>query len=157
MRRAVVLFAIFGLAACTAAAPPANTAQTGGTQTGGTGTGGIEIGPPPAANPAGRTYIIFFQEWSAGLDASALKTIASAVSAARAEPGAAVIVTGYADPLGSVQANIYLTETRAQVVTDQLAADGLDPARVRRYAVGKVPYQLTSQESRRVVITIGGS
>ena len=150
MRRAVVLFAILGLAACAATAPQPTAAQPAAP-------------PPPApvANPpvgsTGRNYVVFFQEWSAGLDEPALKTIAIAAAAAAKNPAAPVTVTGYADPLGSVQANIYLTETRAQVVTDQLTADGVNPARIHQHAAGKVPYTLTSQESRRVIIAVGGS
>jgi outer membrane protein OmpA-like peptidoglycan-associated protein len=147
MRRAVVLFAILGLAACTATAPSA-TSQTAAPPQ-----------PASAANPpvgsTGRNYVVFFQEWSAGLDAPALRTIALAAAAAAKSPAAPITVTGYADPLGSVQANIYLTETRAQVVTDQLTADGVSPARIHQHAAGKVPYTLTSQESRRVIIAVG--
>jgi outer membrane protein OmpA-like peptidoglycan-associated protein len=131
MRRLVVLLAVLGIAGC---------AMT-----------------PATATPPGRKYVVFFQEWSAGLDAPALQTIAAAAAAAAKDTGASVTVTGYADPLGSVQANIFLTETRAQVVIDQLTADGVAPGRIRRVAAGKVPYQLTSQESRRVVISVGGS
>lgn len=115
--------------------------------------------PALAAQPApqgGQRFIVFFQEWSAGLDQPALATIAAAAQAAERAPTAAIDVTGYADPLGSVQANIYLTETRAQVVTDQLAADGVARSRIQQHAKGKVPYALSSQESRRVVVTVGG-
>ncbi len=147
MRRAVLLFVVLGLAGCAAAAPQTASMQVATTPP----------GAPPTGTPAGRTYIVFFQEWCAAFDAPALATIAAAAAEAGKEPGATITVTGYADPLGSVQANIYLTETRAQVVTDQLATDGVTPARIRQRAAGKVPYQLTSQESRRVVITIGGS
>lgn len=144
MRRAVLLLIVLGLAGC--AAPP----QTASMQLATASAGG-----PPPGTPPGRNYIVFFQEWSAAFDTPALKTIAAAAAQAQSDPAATVTVTGYADPLGSVQANIYLTETRAQVVTDQLAADGVPPARIHQRAAGKVPYQLTSQESRRVVITIG--
>jgi outer membrane protein OmpA-like peptidoglycan-associated protein len=136
MRRAVVLFAALGLA-ISAIAPLQAQNATG--------------------SSSGRAYVVFFQEWSAALDTPALQTIAAAAAIAAKDPNAPVIVTGYADPLGSVQANIYLTETRAQVVTDQLTADGVNPVRIRQRAAGKVGFQLTSQESRRVVIAIGGS
>jgi len=130
MRRLLLLVAVLGLAAVSFTAQPQAAAR--------------------------RTFVVFFEEWSAALDAPALKTIAAAAQAASQQPGASVSVTGFADPLGSVQANIYLTETRAQVVTDQLTADGVGTARIQQHAAGKVPYQLTSQESRRVVITVGG-
>jgi outer membrane protein OmpA-like peptidoglycan-associated protein len=141
MRRAASLFAVLALAGCAATAPQ---------------TASMQVAAPPPGTLPGRNYIVFFQEWSAGFDAPALKTIAVAAAQAKQDPAATITVTGYADPLGSVQANIYLTETRAQVVTDQLTADGVPAARIRQRAVGKVPYELTSQESRRVVITISG-
>ncbi|MGH7085780.1 MAG: OmpA family protein [Acetobacteraceae bacterium] len=109
--------------------------------------------PAPAAE---QRFVVFFQEWSAGLDKPALQTIAAAARAAAEDPGAKISVTGYADLLGSVQANLYLTETRAQVVTDQLTADGVAAPRITQHAAGQVPYQLTSQESRRTIITVGG-
>jgi len=135
MRRLAVLLAVWGFAA-SALAPQAVV--------------------PQAAAASARTFVVFFQEWSAGLDKPALETIAAAARAAAQDPSATVTVTGFADPLGSVQANIYLTETRAQVVTDQLTADGVAAARIHQHAAGKVPYQLTSQESRRAVIVVGG-
>lgn len=132
MPRHVWLLAGLALAACTA------------TQT------AVRAAPVP-------NYVVFFQEWSAGLDQPALQTIATAAAAAAKNPTAPVNVTGYADPLGSKQANIYLSETRAQVVIDQLTADGVAPERTHLHAAGITNYSLTSQESRRVVITIGGS
>ena len=134
MRRIGVLFAVLGLAACTATATS-----------------------PQAGTAPGRKFVVFFQPWSAGLDAPALQTIAAAAAAAAKDPAAPVTVTGYADPTGSVQANIFLTETRGQEVVDQLVADGVKATRIHRLAAGEVSYQLTSQESRRAVIAIGGS
>ena len=101
MRRAVLLLIVLGLAGC--AAPP----QTASMQVATASAGG-----PPPGTPPGRNYIVFFQEWSAAFDTPALKTIAAAAAQAQSDPAATVTVTGYADPLGSVQANIYLTETR---------------------------------------------
>ncbi|MGH7101774.1 MAG: OmpA family protein [Acetobacteraceae bacterium] len=108
------------------------------------------------AHAAEQRFVVFFQEWSAGLDKAALQTIAVAARAAAEDPGAKISVTGYADLLGSVQANLYLTETRAQVVTDQLKSDGVAAPRITQHSAGQVPYQLTSQESRRTIITVGG-
>ncbi|MGH7057652.1 MAG: OmpA family protein [Acetobacteraceae bacterium] len=130
MRRAFLLFAALSLAGCTMRS----------------GTGA------PAAH-----FAVFFQEWSAGLDHPALATIKTAAAAANRSPSLPLSVTGYADPLGSEQANIFLSETRAQVVIDQLVADGVTRDRIHRHAAGIVGYKLTSQESRRVVITLGRS
>lgn len=119
------------------------------------GLAGVTFVSKPAW-AAGQRFVVFFQEWSAALDKPALQTIAAAARAAAADPQAKISVTGFADPLGSVQANVYLTETRAQVVTDQLTANGVAAARITQHSAGQVPYQLTSQESRRVIIAVGG-
>ena len=62
-------------------------------------------------------------------------------------------VTGAADLTGSKQANSLLSELRAQVVADQLIADGADSHQIKQTGLGSVDYALSSQESRRVVIS----
>ena len=112
--------------------------------------------PPPPATP------VFFQPFSAALDQPALNTIATVAKAANAQPGAPVVVTGTADSVGSVLANKYLSETRAQVVADQLAADGVDQARLQIHAIGIVQPSHEApgtpvQGDRRVLIQIDGN
>ncbi|MBU6419995.1 MAG: OmpA family protein [Proteobacteria bacterium] len=112
-------------------------------------------GPPPPATP------VFFQPFSAALDQAALNAIATAAQAANAQPDAPVTVIGAADSVGSVKANEYLSETRAQVVADQLAADGVAQSRLRIRARGIIQPTLEApgtpvQAARRVLIEIGG-
>lgn len=106
-----------------------------------------------AAGPTAN-YVVFFREWSAAIDQPASAVIEAAAKAVQADPNAAVLVTGFADPKGSKQANIYLSELRAQVVADQLQQDGVPPARIKQAAEGSVAYDFTRQESRRVVISV---
>jgi outer membrane protein OmpA-like peptidoglycan-associated protein len=101
------------------------------------------------------TYVVYFQEWSAALDASAQSVIAHAADWAKANPGPSVRVTGFADPTGSKKANILLSELRAQVVVDQLTGDGVDANRIAQAGQGSVQFALTSQESRRVTVSFG--
>lgn len=111
--------------------------------------------PPPAAN-AGRGYLVFFQPWSAALDPTALAIISTAYRAADANPAATVTVSGFADTIGTAQANVYLSETRAQVVADALVADGLTPSRIHRQALGESGTPNTSEQyERRVLIQVG--
>jgi outer membrane protein OmpA-like peptidoglycan-associated protein len=98
-------------------------------------------------------YVVFFQEWSAALDDSAQGVIGNAAAWAKAHPNTIVQVVGSADPTGSRAANILLSELRAQVVVDQLAADGIDTQRVAQTGTGSIQFTLTSQESRRVTIS----
>jgi outer membrane protein OmpA-like peptidoglycan-associated protein len=104
----------------------------------------------------GRGYVVFFQEWSAGLDHAANNVIAAAARAAAAAPDTPVHVVGSADTLGSPQANVYLSETRAQVVADALVTDGVAANRIVQQARGSLQPVGGLVESRRVTITIGG-
>jgi outer membrane protein OmpA-like peptidoglycan-associated protein len=101
--------------------------------------------------------VVFFQEWSAAIDPAATGAISTAAQWAKDHPGTAIKVTGYADPTGSAAANDFLSHTRAQVVADQLVTDGVDQSRIAIGAQGATGFTLTSQESRRVEIAIGGS
>ncbi len=100
--------------------------------------------------------VVYFKEWSAAIDPPAASAISTAAQWAKDHPSAAIKVAGYADPTGSAVANDYLSRARAQVVADQLVADGVDQGRISVAAHGSVDFTLTSQESRRVEIGIGG-
>ena len=110
------------------------------------------------ASPPGPPHkvVVFFQEWSAAIDPAAASAIGAAAQWAKDHPDAAIKVTGYADPTGSAAANDYMSRTRAQVVADQLVTDGVDRDRIVLGAQGATDFTLTSQESRRVEIAIGG-
>ena len=107
-----------------------------------------------------RTTPVFFQPWSAALDANALSAIAIAAQTAQAEPQARVEVTGAADSVGGDKANRYISEARAQMVADQLETDGVAPGRIAVRGAGVVhdlaPIGTPSQFARRVLIVIGG-
>ena len=105
--------------------------------------------PPPK-------YVVFFLEWSAKLEDPALAVIRHAADDAKAHPGLPVHINAFADPTGSRKANMLLTDLRAQVVMDQLQADGIQATRLFGRGHGSVRFALTSQESRRVEISVGG-
>ena len=105
-----------------------------------------------AAGPQ-RNFVVFFQRWSAAFDDSALAVIAEAAQWAKAHPDAQMNVTGAADLTGTKQANSLLSELRAQVVADQLVADGADSHQIKQTGLGSVDHALSSQESRRAVIS----
>ena len=98
-------------------------------------------------------FVVFFQEWSAGLDVSAQAVISHAADWAKAHPDSSVEVAGFADPTGSKKADVLLLELRAQVVVDQLAGDGVNEERIRQGGQGSVQFALTSRESRRVQVS----
>ena len=105
------------------------------------------------AEPLGPTYVVFFTPFSADLDDAASGVIADAGRAAQAMPGHRVVVAGYADRLGSADANQTLSKLRAQVVADRLAADGVERGRIVLRAKGSVGGD-PGVESRRVGIDI---
>jgi outer membrane protein OmpA-like peptidoglycan-associated protein len=108
-----------------------------------------------AADAPAQKFVVFFQEWSAALDDSALSVIGQAAEWMKSHPGNVAHVNGFADPTGSKRANALLSDLRAQIVVDQLHIDGIDPKRVRQRGRGSVQFALTSQESRRVEISTG--
>jgi outer membrane protein OmpA-like peptidoglycan-associated protein len=99
--------------------------------------------------------VVYFQEWSAAIDDSALATIAKAADYAKSHPRVPIRVAGFADPTGSKQANVLMSQLRAQVVVDQLVQDGVPASRIGQVGHGSVQFALTSQESRRVEISMG--
>ena len=68
--------------------------------------------------------------------------------------GRPVVVAGYADPTGSREANIDMSQTRAQVVADALVDHGVSPGRITKQARGATPVVQDLQESRRVDIIV---
>lgn len=108
-----------------------------------------------SAASGGQRYPVYFQEWSASLDDGGRAAVAQAAGWANSHPAAVVHVIGYADPEGTPQANRDLSRTRAQVVADGLAADGVATQRIRIEGAGAVGFAMDSQESRRVTISLG--
>ncbi|CAH2599095.1 OmpA family protein [Rhodovastum atsumiense] len=115
----------------------------------------LALGACSLFEPSGQRYVVFFQEFSAALDDPAKAVIASAADWAKAHPAAPVVVSGYADPEGSAQANKDISRTRAQVVADGLVAGGVTAQRITIRARGEVGYTMDAQESRRVTIVLG--
>ena len=114
----------------------------------------ITTGSTRAADVPAQKFVVFFQLWSAAIDDSAQTVISQAADWVKAHPGNVAHVNGFADTTGSKQANILLSELRAQVVVDQLVTDGVEPAKVKQRGHGSVQFALSSQESRRVEISI---
>jgi outer membrane protein OmpA-like peptidoglycan-associated protein len=107
------------------------------------------------ASAADRNFVVFFQEWSAAFDKPAAAVIADAAKTAAASQTAPIVVTGYADAIGSGRANELVSELRAQLVVDALVDAGVPAVRIQQKAVGGVGFSLSPQESRRVTVSIG--
>ncbi len=108
-----------------------------------------------SASPAGRDFVVFFQEWSGAMDGAAQKVVADVAAIAKADGASPVIVTGYADPTGSARANALVSALRAQMVADALVEAGVKLERIEQRAEGGIDFAMNAQESRRVTIGIG--
>ena len=107
---------------------------------------------PPSGTPA---MIVFFADKSAALEPNDADIIAHAADLAKASPSAPVLVRGWTDSDGSPQADVVLSQLRAQHVADALVADGVAPARISRQGRGQT-HDDPGVESRRVEIRVGG-
>lgn len=114
----------------------------------------VATGSTRAADLPAQKFVVFFQEWSAAIDDNAQAVISNAAAWVKTHPENVAHVNGFADPTGSREANILLSELRAQVVVDQVQTDGVDAKRVQQRGHGSVQFALISQEGRRVEISI---
>ena len=104
----------------------------------------------------GPSFLVYFPERSAKLDAEAQKVVAAAANRAKDQPTAGVDVVGYTDSAGSPQADVLLSQQRARNVADALVANGVAANRVVRSGRGQTGGD-PGLASRRVEIDIAGS
>jgi peptidoglycan-associated lipoprotein len=81
-------------------------------------------------------------------------TIATAVTWLGANKAGSIVIEGHADPSGSPEANMVLSQHRADAVRDAILAQGVDASRIEVQAFGdtKLEYGRTDGRNRRVVI-----
>jgi outer membrane protein OmpA-like peptidoglycan-associated protein len=115
----------------------------------------ILLGACALFGPSGQRYVVFFRGSSAQLDDAAEAVLVGAANRAKKHPDMPVIVASYADPYGSEKANADFTRLRAQVVVNELVANGVIASRIQRREIGSVRFESDPQESRRVEITVG--
>ncbi len=117
--------------------------------------------PPPAAAVApsapatgpGRAFPVFFESWSANLDDPARQGLVEAARLARDNPRVPLLVTGFASPAGSGEANRLLSQLRARIVADALIENGVAANRIRIAYRGATP-GFEALESRRVEVRV---
>jgi outer membrane protein OmpA-like peptidoglycan-associated protein len=114
---------------------------------------------PAAASPAETSasvprYLVYFTEFSAYLSPRAKKIIADAARRAKETDAKTITVQARASATGTVQTNKYLAMTRASIVADELAADGVAPAMVEQGPIGQTGSSDPSVFNRRVDIII---
>lgn len=108
---------------------------------------------PNAPHGSERAFVVFFEEWSAGLSEPAQAGLNRVAQMALAEPGVGVLVLGFTGPRGSEEANALLARLRARQVADALIEKGIAASRIRILSRGPIP-GFESLESRRVEVRI---
>ena len=115
---------------------------------------GLVLGACAGPQPR-QTFVVLFDPWATRLDESGLRSVQVAAGWAKAHPRETITVAGYAAPAGTLPQNVEISQTRAQVVYDQLVRDGVPASRIRRVMHGPYDYTLSSEESRQVEIHEG--
>ncbi|HXC28619.1 MAG TPA: OmpA family protein [Stellaceae bacterium] len=107
----------------------------------------------PTSAEDGR-YLVYFNEFSAFLSPDAQNVVATAAQRAKEIGAKTVLVQGRASATGSAAANQKLTETRTQIVYDQLQKDGVNPTIIQQQPLGQTTATDTSVMDRRVDIVL---
>ncbi len=99
-----------------------------------------ELAAKPAPKPVATVpgpFTVFFPNASFKLDAVGEATLKAAAAAYRANKPVTVVIAGYTDTVGADNANILLSQKRAESVANALAAQGVDAAAMALEAYGE--------------------
>jgi len=114
----------------------------------------------PNPDQAPVSYMVFFNLGSTKLSDQDQNTVAQAAQVYKTKANARVMVTGYADTVGSPSANMALSQQRANVVKNLLVQSGVPAAAITTAASGdtgllvETAAQTNQPKNRRVVIVI---
>ncbi|MFT3956522.1 MAG: OmpA family protein [Piscinibacter sp.] len=97
---------------------------------------------------------IYFEVDSDALPADALAVLAAVADAARANPAAAVLISGYHDATGNPEHNADLAKRRAQAVKHALEANGVPPERLQLDKPQQTTGGADPKEARRVELRL---
>jgi OmpA-OmpF porin, OOP family len=111
------------------------------------------LAPPGFAQQNDR-FLIYFDEFSANLTQKSREVITDAAKDARETRARAIRIEARGSATGSQAANHFLAQTRSQVVADQLAKDGVDPAMIKQVPIGQTGSGDPGVAERRVDIVI---
>ena len=87
---------------------------------------------------SGKRFVVFFSESSSSLDNAAQSIVGAASDYARAHPDRAIVVSGFADPTGTPEANAAITRARVDAVAKGLQAGGVLPSQIGHQEVGVI-------------------
>ena len=97
---------------------------------------------------------IFFEVGKANVIASRDMLSVKALAQLAIDKNASVLVTGYADKSGNADANMKLSEHRAQAVADELVRLGVNPQRIEVVAAGGVDILTPVEYNRRATVEL---
>ena len=97
---------------------------------------------------------IFFEVGKANVIASRDMLSVKALAELAIEKNASVLVTGYADKSGNADANMKLSERRAQAVADELIRLGVNRQRIEVVAAGGVDTLKPAEYNRRATVEL---
>lgn len=97
---------------------------------------------------------IFFELGKANVIASRDMLSVKALAQLAIDKNASVLVTGYADKSGNADANMKLSERRAQAVADELVRLGVNPQRIEVVAAGGVDILTPVEYNRRATVEL---
>lgn len=109
-----------------------------------------------AAAPAAAAALprVYFDVDSDALPADALAVLAAVAEAARANPAAAVLISGFHDATGNPEHNADLAKRRAQAVRHALEANGVPPERLQLAKPQQTTGGSDPKEARRVELRL---
>jgi outer membrane protein OmpA-like peptidoglycan-associated protein len=116
--------------------------------------------PGPAARSAPAPSVVrivglvLFEVGKAEPPPDIMTLLAPTLRAARAMPGATVVISGYHDASGDAAANAELAKQRAIAVRDALAGAGIDERRLELAKPASTLGGADPEQARRVEITI---
>lgn len=113
----------------------------------------------PAAAPAATATAatlpkVYFELDSDALPADALAVLAAVADAARSNPAAAVLISGFHDATGNPEHNADLAKRRAQAVKHALEANGVPPERLQLDKPQQTTGGADPKEDRRVELRL---
>ena len=97
---------------------------------------------------------IFFEVGKANVIASRDMLSVQSLAQLAIDKNASVLVTGYADTSGSAEANMKLSERRAQAVADELVRFGVNRQRIEVVAAGGVDTLKPAEYNRRATVEL---
>ena len=97
---------------------------------------------------------VYFGFNSSRLSSQTVVTLAKAIRWLNANPDAQLTIEGHADPAGNPDANMVLSQKRAELVRDHLVSAGIDASRVEVVPLGdtRLQYGRTDGRNRRAAL-----